>query len=120
MHELSIALNILDVASEEAKRHGAVRVEAVYIKLGPLSGIVKSALLSAFELAREHSSLPESRLVVEDVPIVIYCEPCQAEQRVESIQELVCPVCRTPSNHVIAGREMEITALEITDPEIKA
>ncbi|MCS7468651.1 hydrogenase maturation nickel metallochaperone HypA [Stieleria sp. ICT_E10.1] len=125
MHELSIALNILDVAAEEAERRSIGCVEAVHIKLGPLSGIVKSALLSAFDLAREHSALPEARLVVEDMPIVIYCKHCQAEQPVESIQELVCSVCRTPSNHVVGGREMEITALEITaleiaDPEINA
>lgn len=115
MHELSIALNILDLASEEAKRLGTVRVEAVHIKLGPLSGIVKSALLSAYELAREHSSLPNSRLVVEDVPIIIYCDRCQAEQTVESIQALACPICSTLSGNVVAGREMEITALEIED-----
>jgi hydrogenase nickel incorporation protein HypA/HybF len=115
MHELSIALNILDSATEQAKRLGDVRVEAVHIKLGPLSGVVKSALLSAYQLAREHSSLPDSHLVVEDVPIIIYCERCQAEQTVDSIQALVCPICSTPSGNVVAGREMEITALEIEE-----
>lgn len=115
MHELSIALNLLDIASDEAKRLGIDRVEAIHIKLGPLSGVVKPALIAAFEIAREHSSLPESRLVVQNVQIVVYCEPCQAEQTVESIQSLVCPVCSTPSNQIVAGRELEITALEIEE-----
>jgi Zn finger protein HypA/HybF involved in hydrogenase expression len=40
MHELSIALGILDVAGEEAQRHGG-RVAAIHLKLGPLAGVVK-------------------------------------------------------------------------------
>ena len=43
MHELSIALSILDLAAEEAGRRGG-RVVAVHLKLGPLSGVVKEAL----------------------------------------------------------------------------
>ncbi len=50
MHELSIALSILDVAAEEAERQGNARVVAIHLRLGPLSGVVKGALLSAFEL----------------------------------------------------------------------
>jgi hydrogenase nickel incorporation protein HypA/HybF len=35
MHELSIALSIVDMAEEEAQRHEA-RVSAVHLRLGPL------------------------------------------------------------------------------------
>ena len=52
MHELSIALSLLDLVEEEAERRG-VRVAAVHVRLGPLSGVVRDALVSAFELARE-------------------------------------------------------------------
>ena len=43
VHELSIALSILDVAEEEMERRGNVPVEAIYLKVGPLSGVVKEA-----------------------------------------------------------------------------
>ena len=55
MHELSIALGIVDIAEEESDRRGGVAVLSVHIKLGPLSGVVKEALTSAYELAREGS-----------------------------------------------------------------
>ena len=42
MHELSIAMSILDVAEEEAERQGGARVVAVHLKLGPLSGVVQA------------------------------------------------------------------------------
>ena len=67
MHELSIALSILDFAAEEAERRGG-RVVAVHLRLGPLSGVVKEALLSAYELAREGTPLAAAALVVEEVP----------------------------------------------------
>ena len=82
MHELSIALSITDMAEEEAERHGGgARVAAVHLRLGPLSGVVKEALLSAYELAREGSAVEHSRLVIEEVPIRIFCATCDVESR---------------------------------------
>ena len=45
MHELSIAMSILDVAREESEQRGGVRVEVIHLKIGALSGVVKDALL---------------------------------------------------------------------------
>ena len=41
MHELSIALAILDAASEEAERHGGGVISAIHVRLGPLAGVIK-------------------------------------------------------------------------------
>jgi hydrogenase nickel incorporation protein HypA/HybF len=68
MHELSIALSILEIAEEESEQRGNIPVEAIYLKMGDLSGVVKEALLSAFELAAEQSAFPHCRLVVEEIP----------------------------------------------------
>jgi hydrogenase nickel incorporation protein HypA/HybF len=112
MHELSIALSILDLAAEEAERHGG-RVAAVHLKLGPLSGVVKDALVSAYDLARENTPLARAELVVEEVPVVAYCPACATEQRLASVQDLCCPVCGAPTPQVVSGRELEVIALEI-------
>jgi hydrogenase nickel incorporation protein HypA/HybF len=115
MHELSIALSILDTVSEEAERRGGVAVSAIHVRLGPLSGVVKESLLSAYDLAREESPFADARLVVEELPLVIYCDTCQAEQPVPSMQELCCPRCGTRSGRIIRGNELEITALEVVE-----
>ena len=36
MHELSIAMSIVDIAGEEAERRGHSCITAVHVKLGPL------------------------------------------------------------------------------------
>ena len=68
MHELSIAVNIVDIACEEAERQGDSRVDAVYLNLGVLSGVVKEALLFSWELACEGSRIAGARLAIRDVP----------------------------------------------------
>ncbi len=67
MHELSIALSIVEGAEEEAKRQGGARVCAVHLKLGPLSGVVKEALLFSYELACEGTALEGSTLVIQEM-----------------------------------------------------
>ena len=113
MHELSIAVSIVEIATEEAERRGGARIEAVHLKLGALSGVVKDSLMSAYEIACANSPIAGARLVVEEVPAVIYCDVCQAEREIESIQEFRCPGCGTFTANVVGGRELEVVALEI-------
>jgi hydrogenase nickel incorporation protein HypA/HybF len=114
MHELSIALGIVEVATEEAERLNA-RVTAVHLKVGRLSGVVAEALTSAFELARESTPLAEAVLVIEEVPVAAYCPACAAERAVP-FPSLCCPVCGAQTPDVVRGRELEVTALEIVPP----
>jgi hydrogenase nickel incorporation protein HypA/HybF len=113
MHELSIAMSILDVVEEESARQGDARVLAVHLKLGPLSGVVKQALLASFEMAREGTALDECNLIIQEMPIVIDCTNCGAERPVVSIQEMCCATCGAPADKVVSGRELEVSAMEI-------
>jgi hydrogenase nickel incorporation protein HypA/HybF len=113
MHELSIALSILEIAEEESRRRNSAQIAAIHLKLGPLAGVVKEALLSAYEMACETSPLSACKLVIEDVPIIVYCPACRKESGVPSVQEMQCSVCGTPTPQVLRGRELEISAMEI-------
>ncbi len=115
MHELSIALNIVEIASGEARRLGDVRVEAVHLRLGALSGVVKDALLFAWGLACEDTPAAGSRLEIEEIPVRIWCGRCEAERTPEPPLDFRCPVCGGMSIEVRAGKELEVAALEISD-----
>lgn len=115
MHELSIALSILDIVAEQAERVGSARVSAVHVQLGPLSGVVREALLSAYDLAREGSDFAETELSIVEVPIRIRCPSCHAEREAVSAQELCCAVCGSPAAEVTAGAELHVTALEVIE-----
>jgi hydrogenase nickel incorporation protein HypA/HybF len=106
-------MSIVEMAEEESDKRGGARVNAVHLKLGALAGVVKDALLSSYELACEGTGLQGSRLVVEDIPIEVYCSKCAAPRRLESVQWFVCPECKSPVSEVIHGRELQVFALEI-------
>jgi len=114
MHELSIAMSIVDMAVEEAERRD-VKVDAVYLDLGPLSGVVADALLFSYEMASAGTQLEGSRLVIREVPIEVYCPACNAQRILNSMQWFCCPECGTPTSDVIHGKELAITALEVRD-----
>lgn len=116
MHELSIAMSIVEMAQEEAQRHGNAHVQAVHMKLGRLSGVVKEALLSSYEMAcAETPLLIGSQLVIEEIPVEVFCPKCELPRLVTSIQWFCCPECGTATPTVLRGKEMEVTALEIME-----
>lgn len=114
MHELSIALGIVEYAEEEGTRLGG-KVTAVHLKLGRLSGVVREALCSGYEVACQDTSLEGSKLVIEDVPVVVFCHSCQAQRSIDDIQSFVCPDCGMPTPDVRNGKELTVVALEIEE-----
>jgi hydrogenase nickel incorporation protein HypA/HybF len=115
MHELSIAMSIVEMAQEEAERRGDVQVTAVHLKVGVLSGVVKEALQSSYGMACEGTPLQGSQLIVEEVPVVVFCSKCQTQRPVSSIQLFCCSECGTPTSEIVQGRELEVVALEIQE-----
>ena len=114
MHELSIAMGIVDAAVEEAQKRG-VQVSAVHLRLGALSGVVKDALLFSYEVACQDTPLAGSRLIVEDVPVMVFCARCNESQQLASVQSFCCPTCGEPTMDVRQGKELEVFALEVQE-----
>jgi len=113
MHELSIAMSIVEMAQEEAESHGQVQVQAIHLRLGKLSGVVKEALLSSYEIACHATPLEGSQLLIEEIPVEVFCPKCKVPRLVTSIQWFCCPECGTPTPTVLRGKELEVVALEI-------
>jgi hydrogenase nickel incorporation protein HypA/HybF len=113
MHELSIAIGMIEQIMEESASRGGLDVEAVHLKLGVFSGVDKDALLFGYELACEGTPLQGSRLLIETVPLVIYCPGCNRARTPVSIYQLCCPDCLVPAQDIISGREIEVASLEV-------
>lgn len=112
MHELSIAVSLVEVAAAEAAKH-AGNVVAVHVQVGRLSGVVDEALATAWQAARVGSPLERANLVIEDVPAAAYCPACASDQDVVSPQWLRCARCGAPVAEIVRGRELDLIALEV-------
>jgi len=107
-------MGIVDAALEEAQKR-QVRVSAVHLRLGALSGVVKDALLFSYEVACQDTPLEGSHLIVEDLPVVVFCSRCNERRTLPSLQLFECPECGAPAGNIVQGRELEVFALEIED-----
>ena len=112
MHELSIALSMIEGVEEELEKHGEALVQAVHVRVGVLSGVDVQALRFAYELACEGTALAGSRLDIETIPLLVYCPQCTTTH-VPAAREIFCPRCITPEQEVLTGRELEVSALEL-------
>lgn len=106
-------MSMIEMATEEATNRGGVRVNAIHLKLGPLSGVVKEALLFSYDVACHGTLLEGSSLVIEEVPVVVFCSSCQTESTLDSLQQFTCGNCQAPTSQVLHGKELEVVALEI-------
>ena len=114
MHELSIAMGIVEAATDEAQKRG-VMVSAVHLRLGALSGVVKDALEFSYEVACQDTPLQGSKLIIEDVPVTIFCAKCKQPRVLPTVQSFVCPDCGVPTMDVRQGKELEVFALEVEE-----
>lgn len=114
MHELSIAISLIDEITEQSKSRGGLTIVAVHLLLGRLSGVDAAALMFCYHSACDGTLLEGSKLMIEEFPVVLYCSVCSLESRAESIQRLSCPRCQCPAE-VIGGHELEIASLEVLE-----
>ena len=111
MHELSIAMSLIELAEEEARKRD-VQVTGVHVKVGALSGVVCDALRSSYEMACADTALQGAQLLIEEVPVIIHCMNCGLDREVAGV-ELECPVCTMPASHIVQGKELQLVALEV-------
>jgi hydrogenase nickel incorporation protein HypA/HybF len=114
MHELSIAQSLLELIDERLDG-SAARVRAVHVRVGAVCGVFPDALRGAFMEAATGTACDGAKLVVDETPLVVWCDSCEAERRPVEISRLVCPICGRRTPRVVGGRELELTAVEIED-----
>jgi hydrogenase nickel incorporation protein HypA/HybF len=113
VHELSIAISMIDQIIEESEGRGGLDVEVVHLRLGVFSGVDKKALLFSYGIACEGTPLEGSRLEIETIPLVVYCPNCQQNRTPPSVYQICCPDCFTPTEKIVSGREIEVAFLEV-------
>jgi hydrogenase nickel incorporation protein HypA/HybF len=111
MHELSIALSMIEQVEQQAAAQGG-GVRSIQVKIGELSGVDVEALRFAWEIARAGTALAASELVIERVPLRVRCPQC-GRTRTPEMQAIACPDCAEAEQEILAGRELELVSLEV-------
>jgi hydrogenase nickel incorporation protein HypA/HybF len=117
MHELSIALRIVETVETALANEPDAIVKTVNIRIGTLTGLVPEALAFSWEVATSDSRLCSSELAIEIVNATGFCPTCRTERTIDSLQAFCCPVCKAPIAQITGGNELEIMTVEVIDPE---
>jgi hydrogenase nickel incorporation protein HypA/HybF len=112
MHELSIAMSIVDIAEEEAKKANIKKFAAIELEIGTLSGIVTEALDFAWQEAVKGSVLQDAELKVTPVKAVARCNDCGQNFEAQTLYD-ACPGCGSYFTRLIKGKEMKIKSLTV-------
>jgi hydrogenase nickel incorporation protein HypA/HybF len=113
LHEVTVALGLLEGIEAAAREQGIERVAAVNVRIGALSGIVRDALLFSWDVATVDTVAAGSELRIEEIPLIIFCEFCEAERAPLPGTGLVCPECARASPRIVRGREMQLVSMEV-------
>jgi hydrogenase nickel incorporation protein HypA/HybF len=120
MHELSIAMAILDEVGDVAARQGIARVRGVRLRIGELSSVVNDALRFAWDLAAEGTVASGARLAIERVPVQVYCPECRDTRSPLAPNHLVCALCGAMTPEITHGRELLVVGMEVDDVDPRA
>lgn len=112
MHELSICQNMITRINDIAGQHCATRVTKVTLRIGPLAGVEPQLLMQAFPLASAGTVADKATLVIESLPVKVFCSVCSMESEA-SINNLTCRACGENQTYLISGSEMLLADLEL-------
>ena len=112
MHELSIALSIVDIAEDEVKKHHAATVEEIELDIGVLSNIQVDSLEFLWDHAVRSSVLEGARRKINIIPGKARCTVCCREFEMHEIFD-ACPDCHDFMNEIVEGKELKIKSLTL-------
>jgi len=112
MHELSIALSIVDLAEEQARSHNATEIEELELEIGTLAGVELHTLTFALESSVKGTMLENAQIVRHDIKGEGRCGDCDTIFKMEALFE-ACPKCGSYCINIIKGKEMRIKSLVV-------
>lgn len=114
MHELSIAMSIVEIAEDYARREGGGKVRELVIEVGDLSGVVVDALDFALQEAVRDTLCSDAKWKIIEIHPVGRCPACGNESPVDTGFQ-PCPVCGEYGLELIHGKELRLQSIVIDD-----
>jgi hydrogenase nickel incorporation protein HypA/HybF len=114
MHELSIAQEIIGIVQENLPKENGHAVKSVKLKIGKLTNILPDSLEFCFDALIRSTPLDGAKLEIVHIPVSVKCLQCQSEHEVGGVA-FACPACGSSNIKMIAGDELLVSEIEISD-----
>lgn len=117
MHELAVTENILHVALDAARQHGARRITAIHLVIGELSSVVDDSVQFYFDFLSQATLAENAVLHFRRVPTTVHCLDCAHQFDARAPLEPQCPQCGSARVRVRGGRDFFIESIEVEDED---
>lgn len=112
MHEMTIAISIVDIVSKKAKEENAEKINNVILEVGTLSGVMIDALEFCFEAATKNTLADGAELKINNVKAKAFCKNCNEKFYLQN-DFTPCPKCNDINFELLEGRELNIKSFNI-------
>ena len=113
MHELSIALGIVDIAQKEIDKVNAKKVDLIELEIGVLAGIEFDALDFVWPSAVKGTVLQDATKKITVIPGQAKCSDCSTTFGLDNIYDS-CPNCKSYLKSITKGKELLVKSLEVS------
>lgn len=110
MHELSIALSIVELVEEEARKAGSSVITKVEVEVGTMAGVETEALLFAWDSAKQDTMASQAPLEIHSIRAEAHCLECGHDFPAEHFF-VQCPKCNSFRYHITKGKELRVSSL---------
>jgi hydrogenase nickel incorporation protein HypA/HybF len=111
MHELSIAIGIVEIAEKTLQQNSLGKVVAVHIAIGELTCVDESALRFALEPASKGTAMEGAEIIIHRQTALATCVSCGEDfEPVGFVAQ--CPSCQGFETKIIKGRELYVKSIE--------
>lgn len=114
MHEMSIAVSIVDIAGAEAEKAKVNAFSEIVLEIGALSGIEIDALELAMKSACKGTVLNDAAVKINHIPAIARCKQCGIEFPVDHVFS-VCPGCGQFDLEILQGKELKVKSLVVAN-----
>ena len=111
MHEMSIAIGIVKIATDEAKKAHVKEFSAIDLEIGTLAGIEFDSLDFVWEVAVKNTVLENAKKRVHKIQAKAKCSDCNFEYPIKFIHDS-CPKCGSFLKIILQGKELRVKSLE--------
>jgi len=113
VHEVSIALSLLDIVEKKCREEGYRTVESVSVRVGKASGVLPEAFSFAWEVVKKDTIAQGASFIIDLVPLGGTCGACGKRFETEEAYIVECPFCASPSFQITQGNGLEIVEMEV-------
>lgn len=113
MHEMSIALNIVEICEDEVKKAGGQVVNRIELEIGTLSGVIPDAMEFAIQEAVKETVLQQAERKIHLKQAKARCQECDHTFDIDDFVA-VCISCGSFKTEVIQGKEIKIKSLVVS------